>query len=127
MKLTVKDVRALYRLWVQREELLDEMSLRSCIGYPSATMEATAGEGGEDRPKGSKVPIKALDMIKEFEDNMEQTCRVMRVMPEEWQEALRLDYLGVIPHEQGRQHREAMRMIAIFWSGVLMGSGKEAA
>jgi len=126
MKMTVKDVRVLYRMWLQRNELLDELCCSSNIGYPSATIEATAGEGGGDRPKGSKVPVKELDAIHDFERNMEQTCQVMRVIPEDWAETLRLDYLGVIEHSRGRQHREAMRMIAVFWSGVLAGIRKAA-
>lgn len=124
MKYSVKDVRRDYRIWVQREELLEEACCRSNIGYPAQTAEQSALDGavgGVGGVSGTRVPVRSLDALRAIESDIEDICFVMRRMPEEFIEVLRVDYTGEVEKGKDRRHRESMRRVCDFWNGIVMG------
>lgn len=130
MMVSVKDVRKNYLLWVQRNEMLEEACCTSNIGYPGATAEQRAVEGALTASKGcggSRVPSHSLDAVRGLERQIEDIGYVMRRMPAEFMEVLRRDYAGEVDRGKDRRHREAMCLVATFWSGCCAGKGEKTA
>lgn len=118
-QIELRDVRKCYALWLEREELLEELCSSSDIGYPGCTAEASAGEGKGDGHGGTKVPVRALDALRRCERAIEDIMAIMRVIPVGYEKVLREDYLGGVERGEGYQrHRRELNKAVEWWRGA---------